>query len=47
LESERRIIKTVSADKRTVTFEQPLKFRHYSEVENYGDKSFPMRAEGK
>jgi hypothetical protein len=46
LESERRIIKTVGADLMTITFDQELQYRHYSAVETYGTKSFPMRAEG-
>jgi hypothetical protein len=45
LETERRIISAVSADKKTVSFVDELKYRHYSAVEKYGDKDFPMRAE--
>jgi hypothetical protein len=44
-ESERRIIKSVGIDKKSITFELPLNFRHYSVVEIYGSKGFPMRAE--
>lgn len=45
LETERRIIKSVGSDLKTITFDQELQFRHYSAVETYGTKSFPMRAE--
>ena len=44
-ESEVRIITTVSADKKTLTLDSPLKYRHYSEVEDYNGTPFPMRAE--
>jgi hypothetical protein len=45
LETERRFISAVSADKKTVSFDQPLVYRHYSAVERYGTTDFPMRAE--
>lgn len=45
MQAERRIIDTISADGRIITFKQPLKNRHYSAVETYGTKQFPMRAE--
>lgn len=45
LETERRCIDTISADGRIITFKEPLMYRHYSAIETYGDKQFPMRAE--
>lgn len=44
-ETEERTIASVSADKMTLTVTEPFSFRHYSAVETYGDKKFPMRAE--
>ena len=46
LESERRTITAVSADRRTLSFVEELRFRHYSAIETYGTSQFPMRAEG-
>ena len=46
LETERRIIKTISSDGRTITFDKPLEYNHFSGVETYGDTNVPMRAEG-
>jgi hypothetical protein len=45
LESERRFIQTISTDGKTITFAEPLQYRHYSAIETYGTKQFPMRAE--
>jgi hypothetical protein len=44
-QSEVRLISAVSTDKKTLTLNEPLKFRHFSETEKYGDKDFPMKAE--
>lgn len=44
LESERRIIKTIT-NGLVITFEEALVYKHYSAVEPYGTKKFPMRAE--
>lgn len=38
-------IAAVSEDKMTITVTKPFSFRHYSDVEIYGETEFPMRAE--
>ena len=43
--SEARIIKAVSTDKKTVTLDRALDFTHFSEVEKYDGKDFPMQCE--
>ena len=43
--AETRFITAVSNDKKTLTLNQPLKYKHYSAVETYGSDDFPMRCE--
>ena len=42
-----RNIKSINSDKKTITLDSPLKYRHYSAVETYTSGSvketFPMR----
>ena len=42
--AEQRIIVSVT-EGTIIELNEPLRFRHYSEVETYGEKKFPMKAE--
>ena len=44
-ESEFRKIAAISGDKKTITLNEPLTYRHFSEVETYGSEEVPMRCE--
>lgn len=44
-QSEVRTISAVSSDRKTLTLSSGLDYRHYSEIEYYNDRAFPMRAE--
>lgn len=43
--SEDRYITSISADKKTLTLNSPLKYRHFGVIETYGTSKFPMQAE--
>ncbi|CAD8161606.1 unnamed protein product [Paramecium octaurelia] len=45
LQSEKRYITAVSEDKKTLHLDSPLQYKHYSEIETYGDEQFPMKVE--
>lgn len=43
-EAEQRVIAAISADGKTITFEEPLEFKHHAGKDIYGDVEFEMRA---
>lgn len=45
LQSERRFITSVTNGGRTINFKEPLINKHYSAIETYGAKQFPMQIE--
>ena len=44
-EGEHRSITAVGSDKKTITLDAPFDYKHFAEIQHYGDDLIDMRAE--